>query len=110
MPTDMSRLSKVQLETIYREIPLSLGRRIVLLDVGGRRDIPAIEHNRNVYCIGKDADVIWQIQAVEPTVERDSFVSLTKDEAGTICADRFFGNEFVLDPETGVANHVGWHK
>ena len=106
----MEHLSQEQLALVFTELSLYSGQRIVLLDVGGRRDIPLTEHNRNVYCVDGVGKVVWQINADEPTVERDSFVSLSLNEKGEICADRFFGNEFVLDPETGVANHIGWRK
>lgn len=110
MPHDMRYLTNPQLAAIYQEIPISPERRIVLLDVGGRKDLSATEHNENIYCITTDGEVVWQVQAPETMHERDSFISLSRNEKGQLCADRFFGNEFVLDPETGVAHHTGWHK
>lgn len=106
----MAHLTKNQHALICQEVDLPQGRRIVLLDVGGRSDIALDEHNRNIYCIGRDGEIFWQVQAIEPDVERDSFAFICVNKKGEICADRFFGNEFVIDSMTGVANHIGWHK
>ena len=110
MPHDMKHLSKSQLSRIAQEVVLSSKKRVVLLDVGGLKDISPQEHNQNIYCLGSNSEVYWQVQAGQTTQERDSFVSLFIDEQGQLRADRFFGNEFLVDPITGVAEHVGWHK
>lgn len=106
----MRTLSKEQLSSIYREIVLLSDRRIILLDVSGRKDIPLSECNQNIYCVGQNGEVFWQVQAGDTIYERDSFVSLSKTEDGNLSAGRFFGNEFLLNPETGTVQHVGWHK
>ncbi len=106
----MVRLSKNQLNLISVSLPLPNGLKVVLLDIGGRRDISLVEHNSNIYCIDGLGDVRWQIQAGATIQERDSFVSISASEDGLLYADRFFGNEFIVNPENGLATHVGWHK
>lgn len=106
----MRHLTKEQLSQIYREVVLSPQRRIVLLDVGVSKRIPVSEENQNVYCIGPMGEVHWQIQADNAINERDSFVSLSIGKDSQIRADRFFGNEFLVNPDSGVAEHIGWHK
>ena len=110
MPHEMSYLSNWQLSRISQEVVLSPQRRVVLLDVGGLKDIPMHEHNRNIYCVGASGEVVWQVRAEDSTHERDSFVTLYVDGDKQLRADRFFGNEVLLDPITGIAEHVGWHK
>lgn len=106
----MTRLSKDQLATISDVVALSNGHKVVLIEVAGRKDLPPSEHNRNIYCIDGSGNVIWQIRADGEIYERDSFVSLSGSEGGSLRADRFFGSEFILDPTSGVATRVGWHK
>ena len=98
------------MQLVSMSIDLPESQRVVLLDIGGRKDIPAKEHNLNVYCIDHVGHILWQIQAASSSLERDSFVWLERREDGSIWAGRFFGNEYVLDTATGNAQHVGWRK
>jgi hypothetical protein len=106
----MTKLSKIQISQIRRQIEVVTGKSIVLIDVACCRDIPLDEHNQNIYCIDQDMNIIWQIHAGSTTYSEDSFVYLGKDDTGRIRADRFFGNEFIIDPDTGIAELKGWHK
>lgn len=107
----MASLSKAQNALIETSVPLANGRRAVLLDVGGRKDVPLAEYNQNIYCIDAFGNIFWQVDA--PTsqfFERDSFVRIVKNGEGQLRADRFGGNEYVIDHSTGKAIYVGWHK
>ncbi|GAB2615454.1 hypothetical protein [Novilysobacter erysipheiresistens] len=106
----MRSLTKDQLQLTSASVDLPESRRIVLLEIGGRRDIPPQEHNANVYCIDPIGHVYWQIQAAPGLLERDSFVWVERRDDGSIWAGRFFGNEYVLDTATGNAQLVGWSK
>lgn len=102
-------LSQDQVGKIMWSVPLSEGKRVVLVDVSGRRDIPLSDHNANIYCIGIDESILWQVQVPASKMERDPFVSLEMD-GGLLRADRFFGGEFSISIETGEATEIGWHK
>ncbi|KQT38215.1 hypothetical protein [Methylophilus sp. Leaf414] len=107
----MARLSEAQNVLIEASVPLVNGHKVVLLDVGGRKDVPLVEYNQNIYCVDDFGNIVWQVDA--PTSqfsERDSFVGVFKNKEGLLRADRFGGNEYVIDPKTGKANYVGWHK
>lgn len=106
----MKCLSREQQALISATVPLPNGRKVVLPDVGGRKDISTPEYNQNIYCVDEQGNIIWQIKAEGGFFERDSFVSVEVAPDGLLRADRFFGNEYLLDPENGVAEHVGWHK
>ena len=106
----MHSLTNEQLQLISASVDLPESRRLVLLDIGGRKDVPLQEHNANVYCIGPSGHVHWQIQAAPGELERDSFVWLDLRDDGQIWAGRFFGNEYVVDTTTGNAQYVGWRK
>lgn len=106
----MQSLTKDQMQLVSASVDLPENRRVVLLDLGGRKDIPAKEHNANVYCIDPNGQILWQVEAVPTSLERDSFVWLERREDGNIWVGRFFGNEYVLDTTNGNAQHAGWHK
>ena len=96
-------------DRIIANVPIGQSKRIILLDVAGRRGISVEESNANIYCVDDRGAVIWQIDAPAPKMERDSFVSLWQTDKG-LRADRFFGAEFTIDLSTGAATQVGWHK
>lgn len=103
------KLSKEQISTIHVRMPFSASQEIVLLDVGGKKEIPEGEYNRNIYLIDKNYSVIWQIDAPTSPHGRDSFVALQYID-GMLRADRFFGRVYEVDENSGVAKEVGWHK
>jgi len=103
------KLSQDQVNSIYVRVTVSPGQEIVLLDVGGRKDIPETESNRNIYRIASDYSVVWQVDAPPSPHGRDSFVSLEYTD-GVLRADRFFGREYLVDKDSGVAQEIGWHK
>lgn len=99
-----------------KRISFSVGKRqgkgdkIVLIATAGIKEISVSEKNFNIYCINEGREIIWQVStAIPPKFETDTFVYLEERE-GRILADRFGGDEFELDMNTGVAHHTGWHK
>lgn len=94
-------------------VDLSLGEvdyRLVLVNTGGLRGISETEMTRNIYCLDSKGEVIWQVwPAIAAKRSTDRFTSLTRVGV-RITADRFFGDEFEIDPDTGKATHTGWHK
>ncbi|NKF24580.1 hypothetical protein [Solimonas marina] len=105
----MTKLTSAQVDLIEKRLEVDGARSIVLLDVGGRKDVPDHEYNANVYCLDDHGNVVWQISAPLSANPRDSFVSLRID-GKKLCADRFFGTEYVVDLDTGEALKSGWHK
>jgi hypothetical protein len=103
------KLSNDQVCSIAFRIALPGALQVVLIDVGGRKDIPPQEHNSNIYCVDSNGLVVWQVSAPKPLGERDSFVDMELD-GDILRANRFFGTEYVIDPLTGSAQETGWHK
>jgi hypothetical protein len=103
------KLTPKQISMIGQSIPSQNGDRIVLIEVSGRKDVSITELNANIYRINNAHDVIWQIDAPQPSFDRDPFVSIERKET-TITADRFGGDELHIDENTGVAKLTGWHK
>lgn len=106
------KLGAYWISRIGATVPLDVGnkRRIVLVDTSGLRGIAEGEKARNIYCLNLDDEILWQIQPdVDPKQETDCFVNLSQ-VGSTTTADRFFGDEFEVDVDTGKASHTGWHK
>jgi hypothetical protein len=59
--------------------------------------------------VDAEYNIIWQISASSSFRQDDSFVYLKRD-GSTLRADRFFGDEFKVDENTGAATETGWHK
>ena len=102
------KLNQNQLSSIDETINLGTGKRVVRFDYSGEKHLSEGEHNFNVYCIDDENNVIWRISSDSPD-RRDSFVSIEMDD-GILKADRFFGAEFEVDVQSGVAKKSGWHK
>ena len=100
------KLSQDQISSIYVRMPLFPGQEVVLLDVGGRKEHPEGEVNRNIYLIHSNCSVIWQISAPPSLHSRDSFISLEYKD-GVLRAGRFFGSEYEMDTDSGMAMEVG---
>ena len=106
----MNRLTTEQMTRISKTIEVPEVGRIVLVDVSGQKDDQLEDHNQNIYCIDEIGNIKWQIQADSTIQERDSFTYLFRDDKGMIHAERFFGNEFIIDPIIGKAELTEWHK
>ena len=94
---------------ITSKINVGLERSVVLVDVGGRKDISDNEYNWNLYCIDDNQRVVWQVSGVPSKHNRDSFVAIYL-EGNVLKADRFFGGEYKINIGDGVAEETGWHK
>lgn len=84
------------------QIDIGNGRKIVLFDVMGDKQITNNELISNFYCIVKDYTVLWQVKEAktQPPFENDGFAHLVKNEKGEIIADRFSGFEYKIDSIT----------
>lgn len=102
------KLAQSQIDSIDETINLGSGMKVVRLDYSGQNHLTEDEHNFNVFCVGADGSILWKISSDLPE-KRDSFVSIDFED-GTLTADRFFGGEYEVDMNTGVATKVGWHK
>ncbi len=103
------KLTIEKLSRIYKEIDFSEGRKFVLLDAPTDGSWPKTDCFLNIYYIDSSGEVVWQVSAPEPIFDTDSFVSLVFEE-GILKASRFFGSEFNIDIQSGLAEEVGWHK
>lgn len=103
------KLTSLQASLIEAIIELPDGSQVVLIDVGGRKDVSTDDHNSNIYRVNTSGDIAWRVLAPKPLIERDSFVDMELD-GGVLRANRFFGSEYVIDLETGLAQETGWHK
>lgn len=89
----------------------NLNRRIVLIDTSGLRGLNTTDKTRNIYCLNEADEVIWQVNpSLAPKNATDCFISLNENSENTVSADRFFGDEFKIEIDTGRASHTGWHK
>lgn len=89
---------------------MTSGHDIVLIDLAGDKSHPVDEHNSNIYCVDQNGKILWRVRAEGTIQERDSFVSIEINAAGKIHAERFFGNEFEICPDTGIGKLIGWSK
>lgn len=107
----MKILAKDYLEHIKQEINLEKGRRIVLVNTTETKmkNIPLSDHNANIYCLGENNQILWQVCSVTNRTQSDSFVYMVLED-DKLNANRFFGNEYDIDIKTGLAKHTGWNK
>ena len=105
----MNKLNTKQMNLIKQEIPLENGTSIVRLNVAADNTISEIDSNNNIYCINKDNEILWQINAAPSKFNRDSFVSILRDNDEVI-AKRFFGLKYRINIKTGQAEECGWDK
>jgi hypothetical protein len=104
------KLSNNQQSLIIQSVDIEHERKIVLVDVSEIDGISKIEHNSNIYCVNKHWDVIWQVAVAEqPLAEKDCFVFI-EIEGNLLKASRFFGSEFDVEIDSGLAIESGWHK
>jgi hypothetical protein len=105
------KLTQYQISKIKQTVEID-NKIIIRIDVSGDDDMPVDESNFNIYCITNDYEIIWQVTEVgsEPIDDIDMFVYLEKNDKGEILADRFSGFEYKIDPDTGEAEQIGFHK
>lgn len=106
------QLNAKQIKKIKQTIQLDHNKSIVRIDVSEEKEMPVNESNFNIYCIGKNYEIIWQVKEIKtkPTDDSDMFVYLSKNQYDEIIADRFSGFEYKINPETGEATQIGFHK
>jgi hypothetical protein len=85
------------------------GSRIIVVDVSEDKSLSAEENNLNIYRIDSNSNVLWRVNAPLSPFSFDLFVNIAWD-GNIIRADRFKGEEFKIDPHTGVAKQIDWHK
>jgi hypothetical protein len=103
----MRTLREDQAQAIRKAIDVPGGDRVVILEVP--IGAPRIEVDRNLYRLGPDGCVRWQVSVAPGMYEGDPFVSLNWS-GEMIRSDRFFGAEYHVDPASGFAEEIGWHK
>ncbi len=102
-------LTSEQISIIDEKIWINSHKTVVLLDVSRKESISIEEHNENIFCIDPGKRIIWKVSAPASPHGKDSFVAI-EFVNGTLRGERFFGAEYEIDLETGVAKEVGWHK
>ena len=103
------KLDSEKLARVYKKIVLSNGLMVVLIDAPTNGTWPKADCYLNIYCVNSKNEIVWQITAPVPKFDTDSFVSLEL-EGDTLSASRFFGAEFRVNIQTGIAEEIGWHK
>ena len=106
------KLTKNQISKIKQRVILSSNKIIVRIDVSEDKYLSPDESSSNIYCINQDNEIIWQVKEIKTKLpfEDDMFVYLARNSSGEILADRFSGFEYKINPETGEANQIGFHK
>lgn len=106
------KLSNLQISMIEQKINIAPNRIILRIDVSSDNKMSAKESSSNIYCVEKDFEIVWQVKEVETTqpFEDDMFVYLAMNSEGEIIADRFSGFVYKINPDTGEALQIGFHK
>jgi hypothetical protein len=111
------RLSTKQISHIDKKIVLDGNRFLVEINVSENDGVSWSddECNYNIYCVDQHYNIIWQVKEIETkpvsiSGETDSFCYLGKDESDEFIADRFSGFVYKINPDTGEATRIGFHK
>ena len=109
------KLNLKQISKIDSKIKLDEKNMIVEIDVSEDKGKgwSANEICYNIYCVDEHYSIIWQVKEIKtkpPFNGRDPFCYLGKNDKGEIIADRFSGFEYQINPETGEATRIGFHK
>lgn len=103
------KLNADKILRIFRKVHLPNGRQAVLIEAPTDGSWPMSECSFNIYCIDSSGEIVWQVRAPISKFNNDSFTNLVLD-GEVLKASRFFGTEFRIDMESGIAEEVGWHK
>jgi hypothetical protein len=106
------KLTEKQISRIYREIKLDDQRKIVEIDVTHQEEGWSVNETCfNIYCIDSAYNITWQVTEpkTKPYDDTDAFVYLGQKE-GEIRAGRSIGFEYRINPETGEATRIAFHK
>jgi hypothetical protein len=106
------QLMAKQISKIDEKINLFNGRMVVKIDVMGDKNLSVNEQVSNIYCVDDQYNIIWQVREIKtnPPFPDDGFIYLNQNKNGEIIADRFSGFEYKINPETGEAEQIGFHK
>ena len=106
------KLNKEQITKIRQKVEVNTNKIIVRIDVSEDKVLSPEQSSSNIYCIDNNNKIIWQVKEIKTKrpFNDDMFVYLGKNEKGQIIADRFSGFEYIIDPETGEAKQIGFHK
>ena len=109
------RLNEKQVSKIDTEINLTADKKIIAIDVTENKGRGWSENEicNNIYCVDKQYNIIWQVKEIEtepPFNGDDPFYYLGQKENGEIVARRFSGFVYSINPKTGEATQIGFHK
>lgn len=107
----MSKLTQLQISLIKQTISEKNGD-IVRISIPNETTFSEYDANSNIYMISSENEIIWQIRADKGNIaplKIDPFVSL-KFKDNILKAQRFSGNEYLINITTGKATQVDWNK
>jgi hypothetical protein len=106
------KLNLKQITKIQRKIAINEKKNIVLIDVMGDKNLSDSEIVANIYCVDNKNNIIWRVNETKTKIpfNDDGFVYLGLNDKGETIAYRFSGFEYKIDPETGEAEQIRFHK
>ena len=111
------RLSSKNISHIKQKIEIDNASSIVRINVteSDGTNWADDECNYNIYCVDQAYDIVWQVSETKTKPisifgETDSFHHISKNDKDKIVAFRFSGFEYVINPETGEAIRIAFHK
>ena|SRR3990167_525555 len=108
------QLTEHQILQIQTRIKIYLNKTIILVNTMGDKSISSDsrESQFNIYCIDENNNIVWQASENRNPefLHGDTFCYLGQNEKGEIVADRFSGFEYKINPDTGEATQIGFHK
>lgn len=108
----MKSLSFLDIRHIKNKIKIDLEKTIVLIDKMDPKIYPDEKSvSNNIYCVNKNFEIIWQVSSNDtPFHDNDPFLYLDTNKKGEIVIQNFSGDEYILNPETGIATWFAWNK
>lgn len=74
-------------------------------------DIPKdIIFNENVYCVGLDGNIIWQISKQDYLYDNSPFVNIRESNDGSIWIVNWDGSQYAVDIDTGDIIKKSFHR
>ena len=92
---------KLDLKEVTQQIELPDGSRIILCDRLGKKEFSNGEKARNVFLVGPDDQLIWQIRS-KFDHEGNPFTNINKENEKFL-AYRWDGGEYLIDLPSGFA-------
>ena len=84
---------------------VSQNRVLVLLNIP-----PDVIFNENVYCVGLNGNIIWQISKQDYLYENSPFINIVESDNGDILVINWDGSQYAVDIETGNILTRNFHK